>query len=62
LVAWGASDRIVEADYGRLFARSIPGARFELVSEAGHFPHIERPHEVMRLIGDFLSRDATQAA
>ena len=55
LVVWGASDRIVDADYGRLFAASIPGARFESVSEAGHFPHIERRDEVVRLMDAFLN-------
>ena len=53
LVVWGKSDRIVNADYGQLYADSIPGARFELVAEAGHFPQIERPDEVVRLIRGF---------
>jgi pimeloyl-ACP methyl ester carboxylesterase len=53
LVAWGASDRIVDVDYGRRFARAIPDARFELVSEAGHFPQIEKLDETVRLIDDF---------
>ncbi|WP_395850536.1 alpha/beta fold hydrolase [Cystobacter fuscus] len=55
LVAWGASDRIVDVEYGRLYARSIPGARFELIPEAAHFPHIERQEEVVRLIGGFAA-------
>ncbi len=55
LVLWGASDRIVDADYGRLFAASIPGACFELVPEAGHFPHIERRDEVLLLMRRFLA-------
>jgi pimeloyl-ACP methyl ester carboxylesterase len=53
LVAWGQSDRIVDADYGRRFANAIPNARFELVSEAGHFPQMERLDETVRLIDDF---------
>jgi len=53
LVVWGESDRIVDVEYGRRWAGSIPGARFELVSEAGHFPQIERLDEVLRLIGSF---------
>ena len=56
LVVWGESDRIVDVDYGRLYASSIPGARFELVSEAGHLPQIERREEVVRLIGEFTSQ------
>jgi pimeloyl-ACP methyl ester carboxylesterase len=53
LVAWGESDRVVDVDYGRLFASSIPGARFELIREAGHFPQIEQLDEVLHLLGDF---------
>ncbi|HEX8540034.1 MAG TPA: alpha/beta hydrolase [Cystobacter sp.] len=55
MVAWGESDRIVDVEYGRLYARCIPGARFELIPEAAHFPHIERLEEVARLIGDFAA-------
>jgi len=53
LVAWGISDKIVDPEYGRLFAASIPGARFEPIQEAGHFPQIERLDEVVRLIATF---------
>lgn len=53
LVAWGESDRIANVGYGQLYAESIPGARFERVAEAGHFPQIERPDEVVRLVRGF---------
>ena len=53
LVAWGTSDRIVDADHGRLWAQSIPGARFHAIAEAGHFPHLEQPERVLGLIEDF---------
>ena len=56
LVVWGESDRIVDLDYGRLFAKSIPGSRFEVVPQAGHLPHIERLEDTARLIGDFTAR------
>lgn len=46
LVLWGESDRIVDETYGRRFAASMPGARFILVPEAGHFPHLERADDV----------------
>jgi len=55
LVIWGESDRIVDAAYGRLFATSMPGARFAPVAEAGHFPHIERSEQVQALIADFVA-------
>lgn len=50
LVIWGESDRIVDVEYGRQFAEAIPGARFERVKEAGHFPQIEKLQEVANLI------------
>jgi pimeloyl-ACP methyl ester carboxylesterase len=52
MVIWGESDRIVDVEYGRRYADSIPGARFELIAEAGHFPHIEKLERVLSLIGD----------
>ena len=55
LVAWGASDGIVDLDYGRRFAAVLPRARFEAIAEAGHFPQIERRDEVARLIEGFAA-------
>jgi pimeloyl-ACP methyl ester carboxylesterase len=40
---WGAQDRMLSEPYGRAYARLIPGARFELIDRAGHFPHEEQP-------------------
>jgi pimeloyl-ACP methyl ester carboxylesterase len=54
LVAWGGSDGIVSPDYGRAFARLIPGARFETIAGCGHHPEIERPDELAALIGSFM--------
>ncbi len=43
LVLWGKQDCIMNEGYGRAFAAAVPGARFELIEKAGHFPHIEQP-------------------
>jgi len=43
LVLWGVSDRIAQESYGRAYAAAIPGARFEPIGGAGHFPHLEQP-------------------
>jgi len=43
LVLWGAADRITKPDYGEAYAAGIPGARFALIENAGHFPHLEQP-------------------
>ncbi len=54
LVLWGESDRIVTPDYGRAYAGLIPGARFELIAKAGHFPHLEQADEFARRIHAFM--------
>jgi pimeloyl-ACP methyl ester carboxylesterase len=43
LFLWGAHDRILSESYGRAYCAAIPGARFELIEKAGHFPHLEQP-------------------
>jgi pimeloyl-ACP methyl ester carboxylesterase len=50
LILWGQSDGIVDVDYGLVYAQSIPESRFETISEAGHFPHLEQTAEVRRRI------------
>jgi len=43
LFLWGTHDRILSESYGRAYGAAIPGARFEPIEKAGHFPHIEQP-------------------
>jgi pimeloyl-ACP methyl ester carboxylesterase len=54
LVLWGTNDRILSEGYGRAYAAAIPGARFELIERAGHFPHLEQPEEFARRIFAFI--------
>jgi pimeloyl-ACP methyl ester carboxylesterase len=54
LVLWGASDQIVTPAYGRAYRALIPGARFELIADAGHHPHIEQPEAFVERVGSFL--------
>jgi pimeloyl-ACP methyl ester carboxylesterase len=44
LVLWGTADRLVGEAYGRTFCAAVPGAAFETLAGAGHFPHIEQPN------------------
>jgi pimeloyl-ACP methyl ester carboxylesterase len=43
LVLWGSADRLASEAYGRAFAAAVPGAKFETIAGAGHFPNIEQP-------------------
>ena len=53
LFVWGESDGIADLEYGRAFARSVPGARFEPIPEAGHLPQIEQPAMTLKAITQF---------
>jgi len=43
LFLWGSHDRMLSEAYGRAYCAMIPGARFEMIERAGHFPHQEQP-------------------
>lgn len=55
LVLWGESDRIVTPAYGRVYAAAIPGARFETVPNAGHYPYLEQPRRFVEMVTQFLN-------
>jgi pimeloyl-ACP methyl ester carboxylesterase len=55
LVLWGESDRIVRPDYGRAFQQAIPGAQFQLIPAAGHYPYLEQPDAFVAAVTAFLS-------
>jgi pimeloyl-ACP methyl ester carboxylesterase len=56
LLVWGEHDRLVPAVYAEEFTRRLPGARVEIVKEAGHAPHLEQPQAVADLVERFLGR------
>jgi pimeloyl-ACP methyl ester carboxylesterase len=53
LFLWGGADRILSEDYGRAYCAAIPGARFEMIERAGHYPHIEQPDAFARAVFAF---------
>ncbi len=53
LVVWGESDGVVDPDYGRAYAQSLPNARFKLIPEAGHVPQVEQPERLLKLVWEF---------
>jgi pimeloyl-ACP methyl ester carboxylesterase len=56
LLLWGADDRFVTAAYyGAAYRGAIPGARFETIDRAGHFPHIEEPVAFAERVRRFLA-------
>ena len=46
----------LKSKYGRGYSRLIPGAEFDLIPEAGHYPHLECPDLFAQKIADFVCR------
>ena len=46
LVIWGENDGIVDAGVRQGLRGLIPGAKFETIADAGHYPHLEQPDGV----------------
>jgi pimeloyl-ACP methyl ester carboxylesterase len=51
---WGDKDGVVTKDYGCAFAGLIPGASFETVANAGHYPQLEQPEAFAKALTKFL--------
>ena len=62
LLLWGAEDRIVTPAYGEGWRREIPGARLELIPDAGHFPHWEQPEAFVQRLAAFVDEGPIAAA
>ena len=55
LLLWGDDDGFVTTSYGRQFADAIPNAKFETMTNAGHYPHVEQPEETATRIRAFTA-------
>lgn len=58
LVVHGASDPMPLAS-SREWAEAFPNGRIVVLDRAGHYPHLERPEDLRRLIQEFLRFDGT---
>jgi pimeloyl-ACP methyl ester carboxylesterase len=62
LVLWGDSDRIATPAYGAAYAQAFPHARFDVVTDAGHLPHIEAPAATFAALDPFLDQVPSSAS
>ncbi|MGH2633888.1 MAG: alpha/beta fold hydrolase, partial [Tepidiformaceae bacterium] len=54
LVLCGEDDGMVPPENSRRLARTIPGARLELIPQCGHLPMLEQPEAVAQAVFGFL--------
>jgi pimeloyl-ACP methyl ester carboxylesterase len=54
LVVWGDDDQIVPKSAGEVYAKALPGARFETVAACGHCVEMEKPDDLARLVTGFI--------
>jgi len=57
LVVHGSRDLQPEAA-SRLYAQAFGNAQFRVIEGASHFPHIDRPEEFAKVVGEFLRAHA----
>ena len=50
LVAWGAGDPYLPEGFGRAYAERLPGAELVSLPDAGHWPWLERPDLIDRVV------------
>ena len=56
LLIYGEDDLSTPPAYGRILHNLIKGSQLEILPGVGHFPHLDKPSEVLRLIEGHLSR------
>jgi pimeloyl-ACP methyl ester carboxylesterase len=54
LVVWGTRDPYIPARFGQEYARALPHAELVELADAGHWPWLDRPDVIDRVV-DFLS-------
>jgi pimeloyl-ACP methyl ester carboxylesterase len=60
MMMWGERDPIIPVRHGRATHEAIPGSRFEVFPDAGHFPHRDEPRRFVKTLSHFI--DNTEPA
>ena len=61
MVIWGDQDHIIPVDHGYALTELREGCRLEVLPGVGHFPHVEKPTEVVDLLDDFIATTSPAA-
>ncbi len=62
LVVWGRHDRFINVKLGEILAERLPNARLEVIEDAGHFVHMDRPKKLLQLSKEFLKKELSVLA
>lgn len=54
LLVWGRQDQVTPLRDGELLHALIKDSKLQIIEDAGHFAHIEKPSEVEKVIMDFI--------
>ncbi|MFE2997592.1 alpha/beta fold hydrolase [Nocardia sp. NPDC059246] len=54
LLLWGESDGIATSAYAAAYAAAFPDARLEIITAAGHLPHLEQPRATFAHLDAYL--------
>lgn len=60
LLIWGEHDSIIPIAHGRSTHKQVPGSRFEVFPDSGHFPQLDEPERFLDVLVDFI--DSTTPA
>ena len=61
LIVWGERDHTIPLEHGRRAHEAIPHSVFETIPGAAHFPHLEDPQALSRLLREFIATTAPGA-
>ncbi|WP_407662353.1 alpha/beta fold hydrolase [Mycolicibacterium rutilum] len=60
MAIWGDHDGIIPVTHAYAALDARPECRLEVLEGVGHFPHVERPSEVVDLLDDFIASTGQQ--
>ncbi|BAT99127.1 hypothetical protein LR48_Vigan09g176100 [Vigna angularis] len=60
LIIWGENDRIISNKFAVQLHCELPDATIRQIPHCGHLPHLERPDSTIKLIVEFVQREAKQ--
>jgi pimeloyl-ACP methyl ester carboxylesterase len=55
MIVWGERDNTIPLQHGRNTHEAVPHSRFRTLPSAAHFPHLEGPDALVRVLREFLA-------